>query len=270
MKKILDSFNAAVERHIVLVLFVVSVLSAYAIGHRVGELGWGTGNPAQPVVVEQPAPSPAPAEDEEPIIEAKPVMPAPSYKGLTKAAARDLRYATENAVVWRYHTGGESIDPDELRDCVRRVLAYLPHVDTSAERVELLMETAAAESMLGRFNIPGRAKAARGVWQVLPATAEDTFSWLRMMRKTHGDVLDALESLMDRKFSVKENLEWNVPFSCAMAATVYWRMATRGSIATREDRGRLWLTYYNTPGGGGSMKAWLARAGQCLGPETED
>lgn len=152
------------------------------------------------------------------------------------------------------HDGKESMATNELR------IAAAAVADSISE-VELIMETAAAESMGGKFAVPYRLKGQHGIFQITKTSAEDTLKWLICRKPANYEFI---MSFFDNQMSFRDNLEYNVEFSAAVCLAIYKRMAPRADITTRMKRAALWKRVYNTSAGAGTTEAYLARCAKVL------
>lgn len=138
------------------------------------------------------------------------------------------------------------IEPSQLREYViRPVLKRLALHSRSAE--ELLMLTAAQESLLGRFlhQVNG---PALGIFQMEPATHDDIW----------GNYLDYRQGLADsvRDYGWAANhMVGNLNYACAMARIHYLRVPY--ALPQADDvqgMAEYWKRHYNTPQGHGTVK----------------
>ena len=163
------------------------------------------------------------------------------------------------------HDGKTSMDRHILRDSIIMGITSAGY-EATEDRIALLMETAAAESRCGMFNVPYRQRGSFGVFQIMPKSAEDTLDWLRrsdagMWRGLMRDCYDPEETLVD-------NLVFNPEFSAAVAWLIYRRMGGRhADISTREKRATLWKRVYNTALGAGTEAGYIKAAKECLDGE---
>lgn len=160
------------------------------------------------------------------------------------------------------HDGKDSMDRHQLRDSIVMGITSAGYEPTE-DRIALLLETAAAESRCGKFDVPFRQRGSYGIFQIMPKSAEDTLEWLKrsdagMWRGLMRDCYDPEESLVD-------NLIFNAEFSAAVAWLIYRRMGGKSpDISTREKRAALWKRVYNTPLGSGAESGYLRAAKECL------
>lgn len=166
------------------------------------------------------------------------------------------------AVIATEHDGKAPMDIEKLRQCVTDGIAATGREPT-ADQIALLMETAAAESKCGKFNVPFRLKGSFGIFQITESTAKDTLAWLERSdtRLWH----DLLATSFDPSESLVDNLIFNAEFSAAIAWLVYRRMGGKSlNISTREARAKAWKRIYNTPLGAGTESGYLKAARECL------
>ena len=165
------------------------------------------------------------------------------------------------------HDGKDTIGKGMLRQCIAAGISatgYYP----AYERVDLLLETAAAETLLGKYDVKHKLPGSYGIFQVTKSTAEDTVNnWFKRTNKPQWEIL--MTSCYDPTMSMVENLTVNVEFSAAVAFLVYKRMAPFARINTRKQRAALWKRVYNTSAGIGTEQTFLKRCRQCLGDEEE-
>lgn len=160
------------------------------------------------------------------------------------------------------HDGQTSMDRHLLRDAIVMGITSAGY-DATEDRIQLLLETAAAESRCGHFDVPYKQRGSYGIFQVMPKSAEDTLEWLKrsdagMWRGLMRDCYDPEETMVD-------NLIFNTEFSAAVAWLIYRRMGGRNAdISTREARAKLWKRVYNTPLGAGTESGYLKAAKECL------
>ena len=160
------------------------------------------------------------------------------------------------------HDGKEPMDRHQLRDAIVMGITSAGY-EATEDRIQLLLETAAAESRCGKFDVPFRQRGSYGIFQVMPKSAEDTLEWLR--RSDEGMWRGLMRDCFDPEDSLVDNLIFNTEFSAAIAWLIYRRMGGRSpDISTREKRAALWKRVYNTPLGAGSEAGYLRAAKECL------
>lgn len=159
------------------------------------------------------------------------------------------------------HDGKDSMRKELLEPCVKLGIYSTGYIVTP-EEVALLMETAAAESRLGKYDIKNRCKGSHGIFQIVQPTAKDTLEWLK--KRSWKDWAKLMEDVYVQDLSLIENLETNVEFSAAVAWLIYARMAPKADLSTREKRAAVWKRVYNTSLGAGTEEAYLKRCKECL------
>ena len=154
--------------------------------------------------------------------------------------------------------GGKRLTERQLEDLARRVFKHLPHIRTTRALLDLVVETAVAESDGGR--IVKNSFGDYGVFQMKPWVAKESLAWLKA---NHKDVYRAIMNLRDRRLSEKDNLVRNLPYATAMCVTYYWRRAgdsaLRRRIETQHERAVMWKSLYNTRKGYGTVAAYIER-----------
>ena len=154
----------------------------------------------------------------------------------------------------------EMLDIAVLDKTIRAVMLRMPNIKSTSEVRLLVLETMITETFLTPKNMRIAEKLYKnyGLGQFTILTAKETLAWLKAQRK---DVYDAVMSLYDNSKDLKENLNYNVPFSVAMTIQYYWRICPDlyRNIGSKEDRAKLWKGYYNTPKGLGTVNAYINR-----------
>jgi len=117
----------------------------------------------------------------------------------------------------------------------------------SASIHDLLLGTAAKESHLGKYLIQVNG-IALGPWQIEPATHDDCCRYL----KNKSNLKDITYNLLFG-ISSKDQLIWNVFYSCAIARIKYWMIPAplpqENAYLTKEQYihalGEYWDKWYN-------------------------
>lgn len=139
-----------------------------------------------------------------------------------------------------------------VKPVLERMERYQPGINTLAA-VELLVGTAAHESLLGRHlkQSPG---PARGVYQIEPATFNDLLRWLDGRRR----LLDALTEWASPALPFGAQIAGNLYFATAVARLNYWRkpFSLRPDF-TIEGLAALWKQHWNTELGDGTIPQFL-------------
>lgn len=155
------------------------------------------------------------------------------------------------------HKGNEPIEKELLLETIEAAL-----YNTGLEKYSiLLLETAAAESRLGHFNVSYALKGQYGIFQITSLTAKDTLAWLK---KKNFSLYDKIEQRSYKTEDILYNLKYNVEYGACIAALIYYRMAPNAKIGTREERARVWKRIYNSSLGSGTEQGYLIRCKECL------
>jgi hypothetical protein len=135
-------------------------------------------------------------------------------------------------------------DPAILRHLIQSTLTPLGLYNENAE--ELLLATAAQESLFGTYRTQGNGGPARGIFQMEGATHDDI--WNNYL-KYHQTLGNEIKNLVVGFPSVDLCIH-NDPYAIAMARVHYLRAPE--SLPDAKDLNALWTIYklrYNTPGG---------------------
>lgn len=200
-------------------------------------------------------------EKKGPVKSKKPTASLPKFR-----VTHEERFETSQdirIVVWTWK-GGSSVNADQLRQTIAAVherLSIIPREHSGY--VDLLMETCAAETLLGEI-VRQRNGPALGIFQMLRTTELDTLAWLK--RRFPG-VYAEVRSFYNRRKSAEWNLTKNVPYSAAISTAYYWRRcgdALADLLETRDSRARVWKKYYNTYLGKGTVSGYIEKSERYL------
>lgn len=200
-------------------------------------------------------------EKKGPVKSKKPTTPLPKFR-----VTHEERFETSQdirIVVWTWR-GGSSVNSDQLRQTIAAVherLSIIPRGHSGY--VDLLMETCAAETLLGEI-VRQRNGPALGIFQMLRTTERDTLAWLK---RRFPEVYIEVRSFYNRRKSAEWNLTKNVPYSAAVSTAYYWRRcgdALAGLLETRDNRARVWKKYYNTYLGKGTVSGYIEKSERYL------
>lgn len=173
----------------------------------------------------------------------------------TKEELRERRWdkpAEPEEVVIVFWDGKKPMDAKKLHKAINGTMRVLPHICNTSAMHRLIYETACAETDGGVYPVNCKPSADLGMFQIRLETARDTLKWLKTV---HPDAHKTIQALYSRKLgSLQANLERNVSYGAAIAATYYWRRAPDAVIETVADRGKLWKWSYNTRFGRGSAR----------------
>lgn len=161
----------------------------------------------------------------------------------------------EEELIVQVWYGKESVPELHLARTIDRVLVSLPHIKSRAHYTHLLLlETARVESWLGLFALENRCAGGLGIFQIHESTARD------LIRRLPEDARLSLMMHFRKDWSLEKNLENNVPFGIAAAASYYWlRGMDKRDLSTVKKRGEFWKEKYNTKAGAGTLKEYIRR-----------
>ncbi|WP_417518760.1 hypothetical protein [Marinobacter sp.] len=139
-----------------------------------------------------------------------------------------------------------SIHPGQLREYViRPVLTSLGLYSEAA--VELLMLTAATESLCGKF-VHQVGGPALGIFQMEPRTHDDIWTHYLAYKPE-------LAARVKQHGRLAAQLPGNLYYACAMARVHYLRVPERlPSAADVDALARYWKAHYNTHLGAGTVR----------------
>ena len=162
---------------------------------------------------------------------------------------------TEEDLLVKEWYGHRPIPENHLARTVYHVLAALPHIkDRDGQVHQLVLETGRVESWLGHFAFEGRCAGGLGVFQMHESSVRD------MLKRVPPDVAKAVQAFERKGWTLKQNLEHNVMFGIAAAATYYWLCGMdRRDISTVQKRGEFWKDRYNTKLGAGTVREYVRR-----------
>jgi hypothetical protein len=146
------------------------------------------------------------------------------------------------------------IHKGQLESLIRRVLAGagLPR---DQEHIDLLMETAAHESLLGYYLTQLGGGPAKGLFQMEPATFETVRKYA-----INTQPYTVYKHLLDR---TADEMEWDHKLAILMARLNY--LSKPGAIpTTRSGRAAYWKKYWNTYLGKGTIKDYMSSARKYL------
>ncbi len=147
-----------------------------------------------------------------------------------------------------------TIHAPHLREwIIRPALMHLSLWSAAAEN--LLMGTAAQESLLGRYLVQRGGGPALGIFQMEPATHDDCWENYLVHR---GDLAARVLKITVAHRSRREQLVWNLYYATAMCRIQYHRFKEPLPDAT--DIGGLaayWKKYWNTEHGKGTAEEFV-------------
>lgn len=153
------------------------------------------------------------------------------------------------------------INPDDLRESVIRptlsVLAQFDRRMNTDAAVELLMGTAAQESLLG-YHLTQIEGPALGIYQIEPDTHDSIWEHYLAYRPDLASIVRGLAS--QHAFDSKENrdneLITNLAYATAIARLVYWPKSDPIPSDT-EGQGEYYKNHYNTELGDGTAEEFV-------------
>lgn len=150
-----------------------------------------------------------------------------------------------------------SIDAHQLRAyIVRPVLEQLGLWSKSAEN--LLMGTAAQESHVGQFLHQLGGGPAKGIFQMEPATHDDTWEHFLRYKPNLAKVVRAIAGVADGVRPSSELMVGNLYYAAAMARIYYLRAPEPLPEADDiEGLAAYWKRYYNTYLGRGTDEEFI-------------
>lgn len=150
-----------------------------------------------------------------------------------------------------------TVAKNQLRSFITRTLRKIPKF-YSAQAIELLMMTAAAESDLGYFLFTQNGGGpARGIWQVELETMRDNYgSFLYFRDRLKEDIRVACYV---SKYD-EEALEYNIAFNLFMARLKYYRVPE--PLPTDVQEMAEWHVKYYNGGGAATVENTLAKYNQ--------
>ena len=157
--------------------------------------------------------------------------------------------------IWSWK-GGKTLDKEKMRHTIRNVVSRLPYLPQSDNMVELILETAAAESDFG-IAVKQYSGIAESIFQIEPAT----WSWCEStLKKISITSWQQLRVFYNKKDTEEFNMINNIPYSIARCATVYYIKCGNQLphlIKTKEDRALLHKAVYNTVEGKSSVERYI-------------
>ena len=124
----------------------------------------------------------------------------------------------------------------------------------SQEAEDLMMGTAAQESLLGKY-IKQDHGPALGIFQMEPRTHDDI--WTRYLTQNPKVCNDLMITCKFANKPTKEMLVYNLFYAAAMTR-VFYRRIPDTIPRTLEGQAEYWKTWYNTPQGAGSTSQYIA------------
>lgn len=160
----------------------------------------------------------------------------------------------DDLLIKEWHGAGPMAEIPLART-VYRVLETLPHIkDRDGQVHQLVIETARVESWLGHFDYDARCAGGLGAFQMHETSVKD------LLKRLPKEASDAVMAHFRKEWTLKENIEHNVPFGIAACASYYWlRGMDKRNISTVQKRGEFWKDKYNTKLGAGTVREYVRR-----------
>lgn len=136
---------------------------------------------------------------------------------------------------------------------VRPVLHGIGMWNENAE--ELMMGTAAAESLGGTYLVQQGNGPALGIYQMEPKTHDDI--WQKWLPNHPAIANNLMQSCMMAMKPRADMMVYNLYYATAMARLQYWRCGEGPIPAELEGQAEYWVKYYNK-GGSGTVEKYLA------------
>lgn len=141
----------------------------------------------------------------------------------------------------------------------RAVCETIGSADTREYAVALLVETAAAETLLGELRDPTMYAAGTGLTQV----DRGTFDWLKQSYAS-TPVATAIQKRFNIDISRTQYQELETSPVLAMLFCRLRYMKAKGAIpATLEGRAAYWKQWYNTSAGKGTVADYINKVRDC-------
>ncbi|WP_295643181.1 hypothetical protein [uncultured Holdemanella sp.] len=160
--------------------------------------------------------------------------------------------------VWSWK-GGKPIKTSLLSSTIYNVMERMSICPTSKEIHDIVLETAAVESLRGQL-VKQKYGPALGIYQMEPETREDLLNWLKYR---HKDVYNEVMVFWEKKQTAEWNYIHNIPWQTAMCLIKYWYVSghnLQDLCRDRSSRAALWRMRYNTLKGKGSVHAYIENA----------
>lgn len=147
-------------------------------------------------------------------------------------------------------------DPISVVTLAQRVCNALGH-GSSNQAKPLLIETCAAETVLGTYKDPTERYAGAGLTQV----DESTFDWLKAKYQDRPEVANALYDEFGFTLSKVKYLELELsPLLALVFARLRYRTVPEAIPGTVEGRAEYWKKHYNSSAGKGTVEHYIEQA----------
>lgn len=154
-------------------------------------------------------------------------------------------------------------DLSQLVEMSHRVCEVLGHGSNNAA-VDLLLETACAETLMGTLRDRTDYRAGGGVTQIDPIGLRD------VQKRTPGRIMQLVRNEFDINLSAVEHRELeHSPLLSLIVCRLHYRLKPEQIPADRLGRAAYWKRHYNTSAGKGSPEEYLDRWASHGAPEME-
>lgn len=164
--------------------------------------------------------------------------------------------------IWEW-SGNGSIPKKDLSETIYAVMRRMGIDHTHVGVHDLILETAATESDLGRV-VKQVKGPALSIYQILPSTYE---LLLGKLKKKNKKLYDRIMLFYDNRKGELYNYIYNIPFTTAMCLYYYLDVTDNkltSIVKDRETRAKLWKQKYNTEAGKGTVQIYLHKTNRHL------
>lgn len=165
--------------------------------------------------------------------------------------------------VWEW-SGNGSISKEDLSETIYAVMRRMGIDHTNVGVHDLILETSATESDLGRI-VKQTNGPALSIYQILPSTYK---LLLEKLKKNDKKLYDRIMLFYDNRKGELYNYIYNIPFTTAMCLYYYLDVTDNkltSIVKDRETRAKLWKQKYNTEAGKGTVQIYLHKTNRHLG-----
>lgn len=165
--------------------------------------------------------------------------------------------------VWEW-SGNGSIPKEDLSETIYAVMRRMGIDHTHVGVHDLILETSATESDLGRV-VKQTNGPALSIYQILPSTYKVL---LGKLKKNDKKLYDRIMLFYDNRKGELYNYIYNIPFTTAMCLYYYLDVTDNkltSIVKDRATRAKLWKQKYNTEAGKGTVQIYLHKTNRHLG-----
>lgn len=158
------------------------------------------------------------------------------------------------------HNGGKELNHEHMKETIKAVIDKFDIIKNKQNIEKLIYETVIVETRMGKAKYDYASKNYHnyGLAQIRVETAEDLKHFLKKNKPLD---YKNLMSLRNNRYSEKDNLLYNVPYSIAVCGLYYIRRDKniQYKINTLSDRAKAWKKHYNTYKGMGTVAIYEKR-----------